>query len=101
MKRRCLALSTERSSKETKELTRPRKQSAVPAAGKYLLFVMIGAGMFLGRILFIVLQNFMPMDLLFLIICVPVMALSLLLLITKVRETKDADLDSITADTYR
>ena len=94
-------MSTERSSKETKELTRLKKQSAVPAAGKYLLFVMIGAGMFLGQILFIVLQNFMPMDLLFLIICVPFMALSLLLLITKVRETKDADLDSITADTYR
>ena len=63
--------------------------------------VMIGAGMFLGQVLFIVLQNFMPMDLLFLIICVPFMAVSLLLLITKVRETKDADLDSITADTYR
>ena len=63
--------------------------------------VMIFAGVFIGQILFIVLQNFMPMDLLFLIICVPFMALSLLLLITKVRETKDADLDSITADTYR
>ena len=63
--------------------------------------VMIGAGMFLGQVLFIVLQNFMPMDLLFLIICVPFMAVSLFLLITKVRETKDADLDSITADTYR
>ena len=63
--------------------------------------VMIGAGMFLGQILFIVLQNFMPMDLLFLLICVPFMAVSLLLLITKVRETKDVDLENITADTYR
>ena len=63
--------------------------------------VMIGAGMFVGQVLFIVLQNFMQMDLLFLIICVPFMAVSLFILITKVRETKDADLDSITADTYR
>ncbi len=63
--------------------------------------VMIGAGMFIGQILFIVLQNFLSMDLLFLFICVPFMALSLLVLLTRVRETKDVDLDSITADTYR
>ncbi len=63
--------------------------------------VMIGAGMFIGQILFIVLQNFLSMDLLFLFICVPFMALSLLVLMTKVKETKDVDLDSITADTYR
>ena len=29
------------------------------------------------------------------------MALSLILLMTKVKETKDVDLDAITADTYR
>ena len=63
--------------------------------------VMIGAGMFIGQILFIVLQNFLSMDLLFLFICVPFMALSLLVLLTRVKETKDVDLDSITADTYR
>ena len=63
--------------------------------------VMIGAGMFIGQILFIVLQNFLPMDVLFLLICLPFMALSLLVLLTKVKETKDVDLDSITADTYR
>ncbi len=63
--------------------------------------VMIGSGMFIGQILFIVLQNFMPMDLLFLCICVPFMALSLLALMTKVRETKGVDLDNITADTFR
>ena len=62
--------------------------------------VMIGAGMFIGQILFIVLQNFLPMDVLFLLICLPFMALSLLVLLTKVKETKDVDLDSITADTY-
>ena len=62
--------------------------------------VMIGAGMFIGQALFIVCQNFMPMDLLFLIICVPFMAISLLVLMTKVKETKDVDLDGITADTY-
>ena len=63
--------------------------------------VMIGAGMFIGQILFIVCQNFLPMDLLFMIICVPFMALSLLVLLTKVKETKNVDLDNITADTYR
>ena len=63
--------------------------------------VMIGAGMFIGQILFIVCQNFLSMDLLFLFICVPFMALSLLVLMTKVKETKDVDLDSITADTWR
>ena len=60
-----------------------------------------GAGMFIGQILFIVLQNFLPMDVLFLLICLPFMALSLLVLLTKVKETRDVDLDSITADTYR
>jgi MFS family permease len=63
--------------------------------------VLIGAGMFLGQTIFIVCQNFLPMDVLFMIICLPFMALSLIILITKVKETKDADLDNITADTYK
>ena len=63
--------------------------------------VLIGAGMFVGQALFIVLQNFLPMDLLFLLICVPFMAISLLVLLTKVKETKNVDLDNITADTFR
>ena len=63
--------------------------------------VLIGAGMFLGQAIFIVLQNFVDMGLLFLFICVPFMALSLFFLLTRVKETKDVDLDSITADTYR
>ncbi len=62
--------------------------------------VMIGSGMFIGQVLFIVLQNFMPMDLLFLLICVPFMALSLIVLITKVKETRGVDLDKINADTF-
>lgn len=62
--------------------------------------VMIGSGMFIGQVLFIVLQNFMPMDLLFLLICVPFMALSLIVLITKVKETRGVDLDKISADTF-
>ena len=41
------------------------------------------------------------MDALFLIICVPFMALSLLILMLKVRETRDIDLEEITADTFR
>lgn len=63
--------------------------------------VMIGAGMFIGQIIFIVCQNFVAMDMLFVMICLPFMALSLLILMTKVKETKDADLDRITSDTYR
>lgn len=63
--------------------------------------VLIGAGMFVGQALFIVLQNFLPMDVLFLLICIPFMAISLFVLLTKVKETKNVDLDSITADTFR
>ena len=63
--------------------------------------VLIGAGMFLGQALFIVCQNFLPMDVLFMIICLPFMVLSLVILLVKVKETKDADLDNITADTYK
>ncbi len=63
--------------------------------------VLIGAGMFVGQALFIVLQNFLPMDILFLLICIPFMAIALIVLLTKVKETKNVDLDSITADTFR
>ena len=63
--------------------------------------VLIGAGMFVGQALFIVMQNFLPMDVLFLLICIPFMAISLFVLLTKVKETKNVDLDSITADTFR
>lgn len=63
--------------------------------------VLIGAGMFLGQAIFIVCQNFLPMDILFMIICLPFMILSLVILLIKVKETKDADLDNITADTYK
>ena len=63
--------------------------------------VMIGAGMFIGQALFIVAQNFVPMDVLFLAICLPFMAAALLVLLLKVKETRGVDLDSITADTYR
>ena len=35
------------------------------------------------------------------VICVPFMFLSLLILMTKVKETKEVDLDNITADTYK
>jgi MFS family permease len=63
--------------------------------------VMIGAGMFVGQFLFIFLQNYFAMDMLFLCICVPFMAISLFVLMAKVKETKGVDLDNITADTYR
>lgn len=63
--------------------------------------VLIGAGMFIGNIAFIILQNFMPMDVLFMLICIPFMALSLIILMTKVKETKNVDLENITADTFK
>ena len=63
--------------------------------------VFIFAGMFIGHALFIVGQNFIPMDVLFILICLPLMILSLFILMTKVKETKDVDLDNITADTYK
>lgn len=88
---------------DTLILTMPAESSpsGMRASVMGTISVMIGAGMFIGRILFIVLQNFISMDLLFLMICVPFMAVSLLLLMLKVKETKDVDLDNITADTYR
>ena len=63
--------------------------------------VMIGSGMFVGQALFIIGQNFIPMDALSLLICVPFIALSLLVLMTKVRETKDIDLEHIDAESFR
>ena len=63
--------------------------------------VMIGAGMFLGQAAFIVLQNFISMDVLFLAIVVPFMAASLIILLFKVKETKNVDLENITADTFK
>lgn len=88
---------------DTLILTMPAESSpsGMRASVMGTISVMIGAGMFIGRALFIVLQNFFSMDILFLCIGVPFMAVSLILLMTKVKETKDVDLDAITADTYR
>ena len=88
---------------DTLILTMPAESSpsGMRASVMGTISVMIGAGMFIGRILFIVLQNFISMDLLFLMICVPFMAVSLILIMLKVRETKDVDLDNVTADTFR
>ncbi len=88
---------------DTLILTMPAESSpsGMRASVMGTISVMIGAGMFVGQALFIVLQNFVSMDLLFMFICVPFMALSLLVLMLKVKETKNVDLDSITADTYK
>lgn len=88
---------------DTLILTMPAESSpsGMRASVMGTISVMIGAGMFIGQALFIVLQNFVSMDILFLAICVPFMAASLVLLMTKVKETRDVDLDSITADTYK
>ena len=87
---------------DTLILTMPAESSpsGMRASVMGTISVMIGAGMFIGQALFIVLQNFVSMDILFLCICVPFMALSLLVLMTKVKETRDVDLDAITAETY-
>ena len=66
-----------------------------------VMSVLIGAGSFIGQIIFLICQNFISMDALFLIICVPFMALSLLILMTQVKETRDVDLEKITADTFK
>lgn len=63
--------------------------------------VLIGAGMFIGQIAFIVGQNFISMDILVLIICVPFMVIALVLLMAKVKETKGVDLENITAETFQ
>ena len=63
--------------------------------------VMIGSGMFVGNALFIVGQNFIAKDVLFMIICLPFMVLSLLILMAKVKETRGIDLETVTADTFR
>jgi len=88
---------------DTLILTMPAESSpsGMRASVMGTISVMIGSGMFIGQALFIVLQNFMAMDRLFLFICVPFMALSLLVLMAKVKETRDVDLDSITAQTYQ
>ena len=88
---------------DTLILTMPAESSpsGMRASVMGTISVMIGAGMFIGQALFIVLQNFVSMDILFLCICVPFMALSLAVLMTKVKETKDVDLDNITAETYK
>ncbi|MBQ4447717.1 MAG: MFS transporter [Clostridia bacterium] len=88
---------------DTLILTMPAESSpsGMRASVMGTISVMIGAGMFIGQALFIVLQNFVSMDILFLCICVPFMALSLVVLMTKVKETKDVDLDNITAETYK
>ena len=88
---------------DTLILTMPAESSpsGMRASVMGTISVMIGAGMFIGRALFLVLQNFFEMDILFLCIGVPFMAVSLLLLMTKVKETKDVDLDHITAETYK
>ncbi len=84
-------------------LTMPAEStpSGMRASVMGTISVLIGSGMFVGQGLFILCQNFMPMDMVFLIISVPFMALSLFIIMAKVKETKDVDLENITADTYK
>ncbi len=88
---------------DTLILTMPAESSpsGIRSSVMGTISVMIGAGMFIGQAAFIVLQNFVPMDVLFMVLCLPFMALSLLILLTKVKETKNVDLDNITEDTFK
>ena len=88
---------------DTLILTMPAESSPSSMRSSVMgtITVMIGAGMFVGQFTFIALQNFFPMDILFLVLCVPFMLLSLVILMTQVKETKDVDLDEITVGTYK
>ena len=65
--------------------------------------VLIGAGMFIGQFAFLGINalDIVPMDALFLIICIPFMVISLIILMTKVKETSGVDLEKVTADTFK
>ncbi len=65
--------------------------------------VFIGAGMFIGQFAFLGINalDVVPMDALFLIICIPFMVVSLIILMTKVKETSGVDLEKVTADTFK
>ncbi|MBO7402190.1 MAG: MFS transporter [Lachnospiraceae bacterium] len=88
---------------DTLILTMPAESSPSTMRSSVMgtITVMIGSGMFIGQFTFIFLQNFFPMDILFLVLCVPFMLLSLIILMAKVKETKDVNLDEITVDTYK
>ena len=88
---------------DTVILTMPAESSPSTMRSSVMgtITVMIGAGMFIGQYTFIILQNFFPMDILFLALCLPFMLISLLILQFKVKETKGVDLDTITVDTYK
>ena len=87
---------------DTLVLTMPAESSPSGMRSSVMgtISVLIGAGMFIGQIAFIIGQNFISMDALFLIICVPFMILSLIILMTQVKETSGVDLEKVTADTY-
>ena len=55
-----------------------------------------GLGMVVGMVIVVVGQNFFDMGWLNFAVCVPFMALSLWIMATKVAETKDVDLDTVT-----
>ncbi len=84
-------------------LTMPAEStpSGMRASVMGTISVLIGSGMFVGQALFILLQNIISMDMVFLLISVPFMVISLLIIMGKVKETKDVDLENITADTYK
>ena len=88
---------------DTLILTMPAESSPSSMRSSVMgtISVLIGAGMFIGQIAFIIGQKFIPIDVLFLVICVPFMALSLIILMTKVKETKFVNLDQVTVDTFK
>lgn len=58
--------------------------------------LLLMAGMLVGMVLIVVGQNFFPMGWLCFAVCVLFMLIALIILATKVHETKDVDLDTVT-----
>ncbi|MCD8069755.1 MAG: MFS transporter [Lachnospiraceae bacterium] len=58
--------------------------------------VILAIGMMIGMVIIVVGQNFVNMGWLCLAVCAPFMVIALIILQTKVHETKDVDLDKVT-----
>lgn len=83
---------------DTLFLTIPAESSPseVRASVMAVMSLMLMAGMMIGMVLIVVGQNFVDIGWLCLIVCVAFMVIALLILLTKVHETKDVDLDKVT-----
>lgn len=62
--------------------------------------LLLAGGMIIGMVIVVVGQNFFNMGWLCLAVCVPFMVVALLILLTKVHETKGVDLDTVTGSEW-